>query len=178
MQEEITRAELMEQLDSREKLLETTRQLRADLDLIIEQVDEDRMLQPGSFGPWSFKDLLAHLNGWRMVSALRLEAGLSDEGPEFPWPDGLDESDGPDEINAWLYVTNRDKPIETVLAESTDTFDRIERALAELPKEDLFDPDRFPWLHGYTLGPGVISGMYFHYYQDHEPDIRAWLERG
>ena len=26
---------------------------------------EDRMLQPGAMGDWTFKDVVAHLSGWR-----------------------------------------------------------------------------------------------------------------
>ncbi|MFW6075794.1 MAG: ClbS/DfsB family four-helix bundle protein [Chloroflexota bacterium] len=178
MQEGLTRAEYMEQLRNREDLQNAVRELREDLDGKISSVDAERMEEPGSFGPWSFKDIVAHLTGWRLITVERLEAALGDREPSFPWPSHLREGKDTDEINQWFYETNRDKPLDAVLAESGDTFDRIERAIAGLSEEDLFDPDRFPWLHGYRLGPGVVSGMYFHYFQDHEPEIRKWVERG
>lgn len=175
MPEQISRTALMERMNSRKALLEAVRQVRDDLDAVIAQVDEERMQQPASFGPWSFKDLIAHLTGWRLTTVARLEAGLRDEEPVFPWPEGLDERDGPDEINEYFYQINRDKPLDMIIEESNQTFDRVEHALTEIPEEDLFDPDRFPWLMGYTLGPGVISGMYLHYHEDHKPDIERWL---
>jgi hypothetical protein len=47
-----------------------------------------------------------------------------------------------------------------------------------LPDEALTDPSFFPWLEGNALGPAIISGAYFeHWYEEHEPGIRRWLER-
>lgn len=167
----------MEQLNTRDALLEAVRGLRADLDATIAEVGSGRMEQPGSFGPWSFKDLIAHLTGWRLVTAARLEGGLRHEEPVFPWPDRFDEAEDLHEINQWFYETNRDKPLEQVLVESHDAFDRVERAITELPEEDLLEPGRFDWLFwtDEALGPAVVNGTRNHYRVEHEPDIRAWL---
>lgn len=175
----------MEQLSTREDLLVTVQGLREDLDRIIAEAGEERMEQPGSFGEWTFKDLIAHLTGWRLVTAARLEAGLSGEEPVFPWPARLDEAhdldDGDvDEINRWFFEANRNKPLADVLRESNETFERVERAIIALPEDDLLMPERFAWVNwtGDGLGPAVVRGTYSHYHQDHEPDIRAWIGQG
>ena len=173
----------MEQLNTREDLLTTVQALRADLDAVLSQVDEERAVEPGSFGEWSFKDVIAHLTGWRIVTAARLEASLSHTEPVFPWPpqleEGVDLEEGDvDEINRWFYETNRDKPLAVVIQESNDTFDRVERAIAVLPEDDLLMPGRITWPEwppDLALGPGVVRGTYEHYHEDHEPAIRAWL---
>src|SRR5690349_5353188 len=67
----------MEQLETREGLLDTVRGLRQELDRVVAEAGEQRSVQPGSFGAWSFKDVIAHLTGWRLVTAARLEAGLN-----------------------------------------------------------------------------------------------------
>jgi hypothetical protein len=168
----------MEDLNSRDNLLETMRGLREELERVVAAVDEERMTQPGSFGTWSFKDVLAHLTGWRQVTAERLEAGLRGKEPVFPWPAHLDEDHDLDEINRWFDETNRAKPLAEVLRESRETFARVEDAIAALPEEDLLQPDRFPWLAGHALGPAVVRGTYEHYHLDHKPEIRAWLAQG
>ena len=168
----------MPRLDSREALLDTMRGLRADLDHDIKEAGEERLEQPGSFGELTFKDLIAHLTSWRLVTAARLEAGQRGEAPAYPWPAHLREEDDTDAINRWFYEANRDQPVEAILRASRETFDRVERALATLPEEALLRPGRFPWLGAEALGPAVVGGTYRHYHEDHEPDIRAWLARG
>jgi len=93
----------------------------------------------------------------------------------MPWPAPLDEEDDLVEINQWFFETNRDKPFEQITRESRESFARVERALESLPERDLLEPDRFPWLAGYALGPAVVQGTLEHY-QEHAPDIRAWLD--
>ncbi len=168
----------MEQLNSRAALLDAVRGLREELERVVAEAGEARMEQPGSFGEWTFKDLIAHLTGWRQTTAARLEAGLHREEPVFPWPAQLDEEADLDEINRWFFETNRDKPLAAVLRESRETFERVERAIAALPEADLLQPGRFPWLGGAALGPAVVRGTLGHYHEEHEPDIRAWLARG
>jgi hypothetical protein len=169
---------LMARLNSREALLEALRGLRADIDRAIDQAGEVRMVQPGAFGDLAFKDVIAHLTGWRLVTAARLEAGLRHEEPAHPWPAHLNEDDHTDEINRWFYEQNRDKPVAQVVGESGETFDRCLRAIESLPEGDLLLPHRFPWLGEWRLGPAVVSGTLLHYHEDHEPDIRAWLAKG
>lgn len=167
----------MEQLNTREALVDTVREVRRDLERVIAEADKDRIEQPGSFGEWSFKDLLAHLTGWRQVTAARLEAALRGEKPLFPWPPHLEGGQGPDEKNQWFFETNRDKPLAQVVQESRETFDRVERAIAALPEDDLFLVDRFSWLPGSALRSAVIKGTIEHYRTAHGPEIRAWLKQ-
>lgn len=167
----------MEQLNTREDLLNTIRALHVEIERDVAEAGEERAIQPGNFEDLSLKDVIAHLTGWRWRTVARLEAGLSGGEPEVHWPAHLNEDDHTDEINNWFYETNRDKPLADILAESRETFDRVERAIAALPEDDLFQPNRFPWLEGYTLGPAVVEGTYEHYHIDHEPEIRDWLPR-
>lgn len=168
----------MRELDTREALLETVRDLRTALDDVLNQVTVEQIEAPGSFAAWSLKDLIAHLTGWRELTAIRLEAALADTEPTFAWPDNLDEEKDLDDINFWFYETNRNKPFDQVLQESNATFDRVERAIKALSDTDLFTPNLFPWLNWTTsgVGPAVIEGTRNHYYVEHEPDIEAWLE--
>lgn len=169
----------MEDFNGREGLLKAVRELRVELDRVIAEAGEERIVQPGSFEELSFKDLIAHLTSWRLVTVARLEAGLHDVEPEFPWPDDLDEAEDLHAINHWFYERNRDKPLHQVIAESTATFVRLERLLATMPEDVLFDPGRFAWISWTeeALGPAVIRGTHDHYHVEHEPDIRAWLQR-
>ncbi len=165
----------MEQLNTREDLLKTVRGLREEIERVVSEAGDERAVAPGSFEHLSLKDVVAHLTGWRLVTAARLEAGLRHEEPRFPWPDHFSEEHETDAINQWFYEQNKDKSLDEVMHESRDTFDRVERAIAEMQEDDLLGPNRFEWLYWTQegLGPAVVRGSYGHYHEEHEPAIRA-----
>jgi hypothetical protein len=139
---------------------------------LLAQVGEDRLDDPGVAGPWSMKDIVAHLTGWRRRTVGRLEAAAKNEPePAALWPPELQTDD---EINAWIYETNRDRPAAEVLADSSDVFRRLASALAALPASDFTNPQRFPWMEG---EPFSGAAFFSHFHEEHEPDIRAWLAR-
>ena len=137
---------------------------------LVAEVGEERMEQPGPMGDWTFKDLVAHLTGWRERTIRRLEAGPGPE-PPTPWPGHLTEDD---EVNEWIYEQNRDRPLREVLAEADASYQRLAAAAAALPEEDLTTPGRFAWMEGKPLADGDFFG---HLHEEHDPDIRAWLAR-
>lgn len=154
---------------------------RAAWNALVAEVGPGRMDEPGPMGDWTFKDLVAHLTGWRRYSIARIEAGLRGEADApTPWPSDLatdDEShDEISAINAWIYDRERNRSLADVLAEAEATFPRLRAAVAALAEDELRDPARFPWLEGQALGDAIVSGDYFgHLHEEHEPDVRAWL---
>lgn len=166
----------MDNLTTREGLLTAIRELRDAIDQLAAEVGEEHAAEPNVFGELSFKDVIAHLNGWRQLTAARLEAGLTGAAPTPPWPADLDEDRDLDAINQWFFETGRDKTLAEIMAESRDTLDRSERAIAALSEDALFEAGHFDWLAGYALGPAVVEGTIEHFRIDHEPEIRAWLD--
>jgi len=131
-------------------------------------------------GPWTFRDMAAHLNGWRGWTITRLEAAHRGAGPPaHPWPAGLDEETeaGVDAINTWFSARDKDQPASEVLAESAAQFAALAAAVASMPSDDLLTPGRFAWLGDLPIGPAVLGSSFAHLHTDHEPDIRAWLRR-
>ncbi len=127
---------------------------------------------------WTFRDLAAHLNGWRGVSVARLEAAQRGAGPPtHPWPAGLEEGPDTDAINAWFAARDKDRPATAVLAESAAQLDAMAAAVAAMSPDDLLTPGRFVWLGDLPIGPAVLGYSFAHLHTDHEPDIRAWLRR-
>lgn len=141
---------------------------------LVAEVGPDRVTEPAFAGGWSFKDIAAHLTGWRSRTLDRLEAatrGLPDPPP--PWPAAYDDDD---KINTWIYERNRERPAMAVLNDASSSYARLRDAIESLPEADLFDRDRFPWLEGSSLGDAVLSGDLFgHLHEEHLPDIREWL---
>jgi hypothetical protein len=140
---------------------------------LLDQIGTARMDQPGVVGPWSIKDIVAHLTGWRRRTVARLQAAQrSEPEPPTPWPAHLQTDD---EINAWIYESNRGRSVHEVLEESQQVFQQLLAAIEGLPDKVLMDPQHhLPWLEGNPLS---AAGIFAHFHDEHEPDMRAWLAR-
>src|SRR5689334_24257696 len=140
---------------------------------LLDQIGPARMDLPGVTGHWSIKDIVAHLTGWRRRTVARLQAAQRGEPePPPPWPAHL-QSD--DEINAWIYHANHERSVGEVLDESHQVFQQLLTAVEGLPDKVLMDVQHYlPWLEG---NPFSASGIFSHFHDEHEPDMRAWLAR-
>lgn len=157
---------------SKTQLLAEMRNEQAGWDALLDEIGEAHMTQPEVAGGWSIKDIVAHLTGWRRRSVRRFQALLHHE-PDFspPWPPELQEDD---EINAWIYEANRERPLADVLSDSREVFQQL------LDTLDAFSEDELQGLRR-TLGldEEQVSGSIFfaHFHEEHEPDMRAWLAK-
>src|SRR5216684_3210497 len=157
---------------SKTQLLTELRKEQAAWEALLAEIGQAHMTQPEVAGGWSIKDIVAHLTGWRRRSVRRFQALLHHE-TDFspPWPPELREDD---EINAWIYESNRDRPLADVLSESREVFQQLVDAIDTFSNDELQDPQRIEWLQGEPLsGKFVFS----HFHEEHEPDMRAWLDR-
>jgi len=139
---------------------------------LLDDIGEANMTQPEVAGGWSIKDIIAHLTGWRRRTVRRLQATLNHEpDPSTPWPPELREDD---EINAWIYQSNRDRPLADVLSDSREVFQQLVDTINAFPDTDFQDPHRIEWLEGVPLSGKFV---FAHFHEEHEPDMRAWLAK-
>ncbi len=157
---------------SKAQLLNDLKDEQARWEAFLSEIGEAHMTQPGVAGDWSIKDIVAHLTGWRRRTVARFQAALRHEPtPPPPWPSHLQTDD---EINAWIYAANKDRPLSDVLEESRVVFQHLFDTLSAFPEAELLDPKRFDWLEGEPLSGAVFFG---HFHEEHEPDMRAWLSK-
>ena len=157
-------------MKTRDELLQQIQDEREAWNALLAEVGEDRMEEPGPMGDWTFKDLAAHLTGWREWTLARLEAGPDGDVPPAPWPASLTTDD---EINDWIHEQHRDRPLRDVLADADQAHRRLASLIETMPEEDLTTPGRFEWA-GNT--PLVELDFFGHLHEEHEPSIRAWLQ--
>jgi hypothetical protein len=157
---------------SKTQLLDSMHHEQAAYEALLDEIGPDYMTQPEVAGGWSIKDIVAHLTGWRRRSVLRFQALLKHES-DFspPWPPELQEDD---EINAWIYESNRDRPLAEVLGDSRQVFQQLLETLDAFSEDELQDLRRILGLEEEQES----SSMFFaHFHEEHEPDMRAWLEK-
>src|SRR6476661_8781602 len=161
---------------TREEALAAFDAARREHQTFLATISRERMTEPGATGPWSVKDVIAHLAAWRGRTLARLEAAAAGQPePPPPWPPALTETETVDAINDWFYEQHRNDALDTVLAEWEVSFDRLRAAVIALPDQALFDPAYFPWLEGTALIEALPGGFLGHFHEEHEPTLRAWL---
>src|SRR5215469_18942768 len=111
---------------SKKQLLAEMQSEQAAWLALLDEIGEENMTQPEVAGGWSIKDIVAHITGWRRRTVLRFRAALDPTVDITPyWPAELDEDDEVDEINAWIYKANRDRPLADVLNDSREVFQQL-----------------------------------------------------
>jgi hypothetical protein len=157
---------------SKAQLIDELRQEQAQWEALLHDIGEEHMTQPGVAADWSIKDIIAHLTGWRSRTVARFQAALRHEpAPPPPWPQDLQTDD---EINAWIYAANRDRPLADVLRDSRDVFDQLVAALDAFPEAELMEYLRAEWFEDQ---PPTGAAFFGHFHEEHEPDMRAWLDK-
>ena len=139
----------------------------------LDQIGEARMEQPGVAADWSMKDIIAHLIGWNRWLVIRLQAAQRGEvKPPSPWPAHVQSED---EINAWIYESNRGRSLGEVLDEMHQVHQQLLTFVEGLPDDVRIERDwRVVWLGDQRFPAGEF---FDHFHDDHEPDIRDWLAR-
>lgn len=154
------------------KLAGILRTERARWNALLALAPLDRLDEPGVEGEWSVKQLVAHLTWYEQAIVEGAQQALLMGTFTRRRPEGM----GMDELNARIAQVARTRPAADVLAEADAVFGRLLELLAAVPEELLNDPtplglpeDMVPWI-------GVANNSYAHY-REHEPALRAWLER-
>jgi hypothetical protein len=143
---------------------------------LLEQIGLIRMDQPGVNADWSMKDIVAHLTGWNRWLITRLQAAQHGESEPHPhWPAQLQSED---EINAWIYGVNHQRSVREVLDESRQLFQQLFAVIEGLP-ENIRIEFVEPKFHIVWIGDKYfpVGEFFYHFHDDHEPDIRTWLAR-
>ncbi len=147
---------------------------------LLDEIGPARMEQTGVAAHWSMKDIVAHLSGWNRNLVAQLQAAQRGEAaPPPPWPPELHTDD---EINAWIYETNRGRSLREVLDDSQQVFQQLFAVLEAFPDSvqiDIYRSESGQEFYLVCVGDARIPAgeFFYHFHDDHEPDIRAWLAR-
>lgn len=164
---------------NKSEFLDWLQQEHQQWETLLKRIGPARMAQIGVNSLWSFKDLLAHLIPDAVRSIAHIQAGQRGEPePPPPWPTHLQNDD---DINAWIYETNRELSVSQVLDTARQTLQQLFAMVNELPEDVKIDTvqqgERVYYL--VQLGEQRIQAGYFfdHFHDDHEQDVLAWLSQ-
>lgn len=99
----------------------------AAFDSALRRVPLATLEQPGLWGEWTLKDLVAHIAFWHRVGLERLQKFGVGEWDSVTWYD-----DG-EEVNATVYRSNKDQPAADILETYATTFLAFRTAVRTLP---------------------------------------------
>ena len=154
---------------NKSELLDQIRDERRKLEALLAGLSPDQMVRPGVDGPWSVKDVLAHIVTWEGWMREWTASHLRGEAPKVPEPWDIDR------MNAETYARVKDLPLAEVLEEFRRSY-RESLALAEgLSEAQLQTEYRGTWPLG-RLWTGLAANMNWHY-QEHCKDIEKWLAK-
>ncbi len=157
---------------SKAQLLAELQSEKAAWEALLRSIDEAHMTEPGVTGTWSMKDIVAHLMGWRQRTVGRLQAELQHQPMPAPlWPSHLQTDD---EINAWIFESNRGRPLSAVLEDDQVVFQQLMDTLSAFPEAELMQLLRAKWSEG---EPVRGASFFAHFHEEHEQDILTWLHK-
>jgi len=153
---------------NRKELIDKILASRAQLEEALGQISNERMLMVLLHGEWSVKDLIGHLGFWESrVAALfpLLKVGKTPE----PFKDI-------DALNSQAIDEMRTLSLSDVRRLEKSAYQKILAVIKEASDPELFDPDHFAWTEGRCFEE-IISDNTWGHYEEHLPELQAWLKR-
>jgi hypothetical protein len=131
---------------------ERMRAEHARLEALLANFSDEEIVQPGRFGAWSAKDMLAHITFWEQ----RLIAYVNGARESLVQPDE-DEQAAIDRINAGVLAANRSRPLTEVRAAFDASYQQTLALAESLSAEDLADEVLY----------NLLAGDTFEHYREH-----------
>jgi len=156
---------------NKEQMLERIQTERRRLEKNLASLPEDALVEKGVIGDWSIKDILAHLVDWEQRFLGWYQAGLRGEVPQTPAP-GLTWEDL-DLLNQDIYNRNRNRPLESIMAEFGSSYNQVMQTIRAIPEEEIFHPGVYAWTGNSNLATFIFANTANHY-RWAKTHIRKW----
>ena len=146
------------------------KQSRAVWDLLIAEVPDDMFETPVQEDGWTIKSIVAHVDFYEWW------AGEFFRKKDWPEVDPRLNTWDVDQRNDAMNDMNRNRPLAEVLAESPGMHQHLVAALEGMTDDEFNDPgllgqdDEHDW-----SALNMIAGNSWEHYDQHAPEIRAWL---
>lgn len=149
-------------------LLDRLRTERVAWEAALEAVGYQRMTEPGAFGSWSAKDLIAHVTWYEAETVALFATRALPDSALWHMPAA--------ERNAVIQAATADLPLRVVKAEAQQVFQQLLDAVRALTDQELNDPQCFADMPADWLPWQVIVGNTYEHYAQHLAELRAWRD--
>ena len=147
---------------TKEQLLQQIEKERSALEAFLSTLTPDEMIRPGALGPWSVKDVMAHLLEWEQMFLGWYKAGLKGKVAEKP-ASGFKWNQLP-QLNQKIYERYSGQSLQEVQKQSRASYRQVLKTLQGLSEEDLFEHNRFAWTEKHTLLAFILPNTSSHYH--------------
>jgi hypothetical protein len=142
-------------------MLEEIDKERNALEKFLSTLTLDEMVQPNALGPWSVKDVMAHLLEWEQMFLSWHKTGLKGKVLEKPAP-GFKWNQLP-QLNQQIYEKYCDQSLQDVQKQFRASYRQIMKTLHGIPEEDLFRRGHFAWTEKNALLAYILPNTSSHY---------------
>ena len=154
---------------SKSELLQAINTARNEWDTLIAQIPHHRLSESVAAGPWSIKDVIAHVTEYDRWLALGLAMRL--QKPPQIWLDDISL----DEFNAVLHQQIADRYPDDILLDSNRVFQDLISEVEAHSEAYLFGTHRVEGVSYDVIPFQLLKSESYGHYHDHIPAIRAWL---
>lgn len=159
----------MDDITSKAALAAITQAERQRLETALAGLSDDACVRPATLGPWTIKDMMAHVAAWEQEFLGWYRAGLRGEVSALPDADNIDP------INQQLYERDRDLPLAEVRRRFAASYRELLDALDAMRDDDLFTAGRFAWTGDRPLVIFFRANADEHY-AEHADQLAAWRQ--
>ena len=146
---------------TKEQLLKEIQKERDSLEEFLSELSVEEAIWPGALGPWSAKDVMAHLLEWEQMFLGWHKAGLKGKITEKPAP-GFKWSQLP-QLNQQIYEKYCDQSLPEVQKQFRASYRQIMKTIQGLGEEELFQSGRFAWTEKHPIVAFIVPNTSSHY---------------
>jgi hypothetical protein len=146
---------------SRLQMLAEMEHERHELEAMLRPLSEADIVQPAVVGPWSIKDVVAHLTGWHELWLGWYRRGRDGEQPALP-AEGFSWRQLP-QLNEQIYERYRDQAWGETERAFQATYAELHQVLVALSDDDLCTPGKYKWTGKKALIDYVAPNTSEHY---------------
>ncbi|HEX9091386.1 MAG TPA: ClbS/DfsB family four-helix bundle protein [Anaerolineales bacterium] len=143
------------------ELLEGTHSERKKLENKVSGLSPEELVQPGSMGEWSVKDILQHLVDWEQRWIGWYQAGKRDEMVVTPEVGYNWRQMG--ELNEKYRQMHKDRPLKDVLEDFHASYEQILDMIEKIPEEEMLTLGIYSWTGKLPLIAWISGNTCEHY---------------
>lgn len=146
---------------SKQELLEQAQVNWDKLQAQIKQLSMDEIIEGGTVGEWSVKDVLGHLLEWQQMTLSWYRIGKRGATPVTPSED-FTWREIP-ALNQAIFEKYQHVELDTIKAQLASSHQEMLKTIEAIPDDELFTPKIYKWTKSTTVGSYLTSATSSHY---------------